>query len=169
MLRSGKWKLLKNWIEFVKNTGSENPYLFESNISFESEIKASEATFYIIDLYLIKKYKGYITEKGGILNIKGRQLLEQYFYNNVTLTPVIGTERNNEPTNPIQVIKENLDENEVYIIDGIKKENVLYFLEKDEDGLYSQNLETIHYFKIKKQKVLEKKIEASINLFNICY
>jgi len=67
------------------------------------------------------------------------------------------------------VIKENLDENEVYIIDGIKKENVLYFLEKDEGGLYSQNLETIHYFKMKRQKVLEKKIETSINLFNVCY
>jgi len=79
MLRSEKWKLLRNWIEFIKNTGGENPCLFESDISFESETKVLEATFYIIDLYLIKKYKGYITEENGVLNINEDNYLNNIF------------------------------------------------------------------------------------------
>lgn len=143
-------KLLKNCILLEGSSfnsfesSNKQLYPFALELYFETETKYEEGTFYVIDLYFVRKLKGYIQEKEGVLTISEWDLLEQTFY------------RTDDQKDPMEIIASSLKEEKAVMIDETKKEYVHYYQEKNGFGIYGQTLETTHYLKIRNPKILKK-------------
>lgn len=175
MLHLGQWKLLKNWIELV---GSQKEIILweaidslnqitqllqekEFVFSCEEQRKAGIGIFYLIEPYMVKKYQGYIVEANENLHVDRWELLEQFFCTSVPTIP--GSGRDEYKANPMEVIAASLS-HEAYIINALSKDYVVYYQEKDENGIYGANLETKHYIKIKSANKKQNKVEKVFQL-----
>lgn len=160
MLQKDNLKLLKKWIKSNQDMIFNHPNIQKqifNQLDLELVIEQSEyyeeGIFYIIDSYFIRKFRGFITEKEGIVQIDDFELLDQTFY-----------QKKEFFENVVEYMATHFKEEQAYIVDDRKKGDVCYY-QKDEFGIYGPSLETTHYFKMKKVK----KSLANCSGLNITY
>lgn len=148
MLQKDNLKLLKKWIidnqDMVSkdcNIQKQILNLFGLELIKDNPGHYEEGIFYIIDPYFIRKFRGFITEKGGTVQIDDFELLEQTFY-----------QKKEFFENIVEYIDTHFKEEQSIIINERKKGNVCYYQKKDEFGIYGPSLETTHYLKINRVK-----------------
>ncbi len=173
-----EWIIYRNWIEFTKNQKEISLGNIKSlqefikileglqlELSIDSCANVEKTIFYIIEPHYVKKYSGYIKESEGKLWIDDYELVEQIPY---TFRKEVsnGRDEDGDYDNPYDAILTSLLEDNAYLINGLDKNNIYRYLEKDIDGKYMPILEVNHYLKIRRQKQITNKVAKVYQLLN---